>query len=152
MSYFASINRWGYHRWNLQRIWPAFQKRPSTISTSKRNEAVVDTDTCQNEIEKKEEVKNWISYGFDSENRTDDRSTMHSLLFVGITLCGVLAGGFIWSYAPDYHLRDWSTREGFLELKRREAAGQLPIDPNFIPPEKIILPSDQELGDTEIII
>jgi len=53
---------------------------------------------------------------------------------------------------PDFNLRDWSVREALIELRRREAAGLPLIDQNLIPPEKIVLPSDEELGDTEIII
>lgn len=60
--------------------------------------------------------------------------------------------GFYLSYMPDLNLRDWATREAFLELRRREAAGLPLIDPNLVPPENIVLPTDEELGDTDIII
>jgi len=41
-----------------------------------------------------------------------------------------------------------------LELARREANGLPLIDPNLVPPEKLLpyLPTDEELGDTEVII
>jgi NADH dehydrogenase (ubiquinone) 1 beta subcomplex subunit 11 len=49
-------------------------------------------------------------------------------------------------------MNDWSQREAFLELRRREAAGLPLIDCNLVEPSKISLPSDEELGTTEIII
>lgn len=58
----------------------------------------------------------------------------------------------MWAYLPDFNLRDWSVREALIELRRREAAGLPLIDANLIPPERIVLPSDEELGDTEIVI
>ncbi|CAG9760413.1 unnamed protein product [Ceutorhynchus assimilis] len=144
MTNFASINRLISHR-----IRPVFQRR--LVSTSKKNNDTVAAEACQSQTNTKVVVKSWVSYGYDHKNKTDDRSVMHVLMFGALTLCGVV-GGFVWTYAPDYHLRDWGVREAFLELRRREAEGKLPIDPNFIPVEKIILPSDEELGDTEIII
>lgn len=49
-------------------------------------------------------------------------------------------------------MREWAQREAYLELARREAAGLPLVDPNLIDPSKIELPTDEELGDTEIII
>lgn len=72
--------------------------------------------------------------------------------YYNIAISTLLVLGFVWAYLPDFNLRDWSVREALLELRRREAAGLPLIDPNLIPPEKIVLPSDEELGDAEIII
>lgn len=47
---------------------------------------------------------------------------------------------------------DWNQREAYLELRRREAAGLPLIDSNLVDPSKFSLPSDEELGDMEIII
>lgn len=49
-------------------------------------------------------------------------------------------------------MRDWAQREGYLELRRREAAGRDPISPDYVDVNSIVLPSDEELGSTEIII
>jgi len=49
-------------------------------------------------------------------------------------------------------MSDWTQREAFLELRRREAAGLPLIDCNYIEASKITLPSDEELGSTEVII
>lgn len=47
---------------------------------------------------------------------------------------------------------DWVKRESYIELRRREAAGLPLVDKNLIPLENIELPTDEELGDAEIII
>jgi len=46
----------------------------------------------------------------------------------------------------------WEKREAFLELDRREKLGLPLIDANFVDPSKIHLPSDEELGDFDIIV
>jgi len=135
------------HRMIFQRLRPALQRR--LVSTSKKNNDTVAADVCKTTT--KAEVKNWISYGFDFNSKTNDRAYVNAIFFAAISLC-MVGGGFSMAYAPDFPLRDWSVREAFLELRRREAAGKPLIDPNFISPEKIILPSDEDLGATEIII
>lgn len=119
-----------------------------TISTSKKNS---DTATISAESKPAPANKNWVSYGFDKVSETEDRRNMHSIFFASVTLC-LVGVGFFYMYSPDFNLRDWSQREAFLELRRREAKGLPLIDPNLIDPSKISLPSDDELGDTEIII
>jgi hypothetical protein len=47
---------------------------------------------------------------------------------------------------------DWAHREAMLLLREREAAGVTLIDKNFVDPAKLELPTDEELGDTEIIV
>jgi len=49
-------------------------------------------------------------------------------------------------------LKQWSQREAYLELRRREAEGLPLIDPNYVDPSTMDLPSEEELGDTPIII
>lgn len=51
-----------------------------------------------------------------------------------------------------FRMVDWAQREGYLELRRREAKGLPLIDPNLVSIDKVQLPEDEELGDTEIII
>ena len=48
--------------------------------------------------------------------------------------------------------RAWEKREALLEIARREQLGLPLIDPNFVDPSKIHLPTDEELGDFDIII
>jgi hypothetical protein len=45
----------------------------------------------------------------------------------------------------DFMMRDWTSREAYLEIARREAMGLPLIDPDYIPPSKMLLPSDEEL-------
>lgn len=123
------------------------------ISTSdkKRDTATV---ACPSTTKTESNVatnKNWVSYGFDYKDEANDRSSMKGSFFFSVTLC-LVWGTFIWSYLPDTQYRDWSQRQGFLELRRREAAGLEPISRNYFDESSIQLPSDEELGKTEIII
>jgi len=43
-------------------------------------------------------------------------------------------------------------REAYLDIARREKQGLPPIDPYFVPPETVPLPTEEEIGDREIII
>lgn len=128
-------------------VWNYFSKTSRNISTSKKNS---DTATTACETNKTEE-KNWVSYGFDYESKEEDTNAHHASFFFSVTLC-IVFGGFAWAYAPDVHMRDWAQREAYLELHRREKAGQPPIDPNYINPKLVTLPSEDELCDVEIII
>jgi NADH dehydrogenase (ubiquinone) 1 beta subcomplex subunit 11 len=76
---------------------------------------------------------------------------MNQTFFFSVTL-GLVVAGFYLAYTPDNFQKDWAQREAFLELRRREAAGLPPIDFNYADPANIELPSDEELGDMEIII
>ncbi|KAJ2952756.1 hypothetical protein O0L34_g7115 [Tuta absoluta] len=129
-------------------LWNHMNKVSRTISTSKKNTEAA-TATPADAV--KSEDKNWVSYGFDYTSKEDDTNAHHASFFFSVTLCLVF-GSFMWAYAPDVHMRDWAQREAFLELRRREKAGLPPISPHFIDPAKITLPSDEELGDTVIII
>lgn len=129
----------------LQRCaWNHFNKINRNISTSKKN-----SDTATTEC--KPCPENWVSYGFDYENKQEDTNVHNASFFFSVTLVLVF-GGFSWAYSPDVHMRDWAQREAFLELRRREKSGQPPIDPNYVNPKKVKLPSDAELCDAEIII
>ncbi|KOC63265.1 NADH dehydrogenase [ubiquinone] 1 beta subcomplex subunit 11, mitochondrial [Habropoda laboriosa] len=98
------------------------------------------------------EVKqSWISYGFNYNDKKMDRHFMHHTFFITISICLVF-GSLIVGYAPDPLLKDWALREAYLQLRYREENGLPHIDPNLIDPSKFTLPSDEELGDTEIII
>ncbi|CAH0406498.1 unnamed protein product [Chilo suppressalis] len=129
-------------------VWNHYSKISRNISTSKRNS---DTAATAAACETKPEDKNWVSYGFDYNSKEEDTNTHNASFFFSVTLCLVF-GGFSWAYAPDVHMRDWAQREAFLELRRREKAGLPPIDPNYVNPSSIKLPSESELCDVEIII
>lgn len=135
----------------LRRVSPNLIRR-QLISTSKntKSDAVNVSEACKADTIQATN-KNWVSYGFDIKSKKQDRRLAHILFFMSITVT-LVWGGFYMVYFPDYNLKDWSTRQAFLELRRRERLGLPLVDPNLIDPAKIKLPSDEELGDTEIII
>ncbi|XP_065349695.1 NADH dehydrogenase [ubiquinone] 1 beta subcomplex subunit 11, mitochondrial [Cloeon dipterum] len=124
------------------------------ISTSKKNS---DTATLTDVLGKTEaksgavEKKNWVTYGFDFHSEKEDRFFMHIVLFTSVTV-GLVMGSYLMAYYPDWGYHDWAQREAFLELRRREAEGLPLIDSNYVEPSKITLPSDEELGNTDIVI
>merc|ERR1711915_136530 len=131
--------------------------RAAGISTSKKKkdtisvtDAVVKDETAKTEAVA-ETNKNWVSWGFSIESEEEDNTNMHMIFFVTVTIC-LVGGAFMFAYIPDYKMRDWTQREAFLELRRREAEGLPLIDRNLVNPENIELPDDEELGNTEIII
>ncbi|KAJ3643746.1 hypothetical protein Zmor_026436 [Zophobas morio] len=132
----------------FRRVLPPVNRR--LVSTSKKSNDTAVIDSVKTEA-KKTEHKNWISYGFDGKSKEGDRSAMHSVMFASVTLC-LICGGYYMMYLPDYNLKDWAQRQAFLEIRRRESAGLPLVDRNLIDPAKMVLPSDEELGDTEIII
>ncbi|XP_023024435.1 NADH dehydrogenase [ubiquinone] 1 beta subcomplex subunit NP15.6 [Leptinotarsa decemlineata] len=132
----------------FRKILPAVSRR--LVSTSKKSHDTVSVEVSKAQV-KTPVSKNWVSYGYNFESKEADRNAMHSIMFASVTLC-LVVGGFFWAYMPDYNLRDWAQREAFLELRRREENNLPLVDPNLIDPAKIVLPTDEELGDTEIII
>lgn len=121
------------------------------ISTSKKNRDATVASGVESKAECKTEPKNWISYGFSETSYEEDRHVTHVTMFLSVTMI-IVFGGFMLAYRPDPLGKDWVQREAFLELRRREQNGLPLIDPNYLPLDKIKLPSDEELGDTEIVI
>ena len=96
-------------------------------------------------------TKDWQTHGFDDEDEIEDLNQYHhamfcsfSVLLVGITMA--------WSYYPDYQEVDWVQREAYLQVRERELKGLPYVDPNYVDPATINLPSDEELEGIEIII
>lgn len=123
------------------------------INTSSKPPQASTVTTSPTITEKKTETddEEWVSWGGSEESKWWDRFYIHSTMFFSITLCLVL-GGTTLAYLPDPRLYEWSQREAYLQLRHREANGLPPIDRNLIDPAIIQLPTDEELGDTEIII
>ena len=48
--------------------------------------------------------------------------------------------------------RHWATREAYLVLAEREALNLDPVSRDYVDPDKIELPTDEELGDMPILI
>lgn len=103
------------------------------------------------EVEEVRKSKNWVSYGFDIEDKEEDRQLTRATFFMGLSvaICGTI---FLWSYLPDRQLVEWSQREAYIVLRDREAAGLEPIAPDYVDPSTVNLPSEDDLIDTEIII
>ncbi|GIY73712.1 complex I-ESSS [Caerostris darwini] len=100
------------------------------------------------------ETKNpkfWVSYGYDEENYEKDRHDHKVINFMLLTVL-VCGGTFIVAYSPDIYNQDWTNREAYIRMNERKKLGLPYVDKNYIDPEKIELPSDEELGDTEIIL
>lgn len=114
--------------------------------TSQVSEEVTDFS-----IEAVKKSKNWVSYGFSWTDREEDRQLTRATYFMGLSVC-IIGTIFMWSYLPDRQMLEWSQREAFIVLRNREAAGLEPISPDLIDPSLVVLPTDEELGDTEIII
>jgi NADH dehydrogenase (ubiquinone) 1 beta subcomplex subunit 11 len=140
----------------LRNILASAQSPARCISTSpkKSDTATISqekTETVSGTEQFAAKTKNWVYWGFDTKDQANDENTMKASFFFSVTLC-LVWGSFVYFYQPDPLLRDWSQREAYLELRRREAAGLDPIDANYVDPASIELPSDEDLGNTEIII
>lgn len=125
------------------------------ISTSDKNKVVggVTADKLKPAKEESltEKDENWISYGFSLYDRNEDEWAHHMAMFFCITLF-LCWGTFYYAYYPDIGEHDWAQREAYLELERREKEGKALIDPDYVNIDNIELPSDEELGDFEIVI
>uniref|UniRef100_T1JFL1 NADH dehydrogenase [ubiquinone] 1 beta subcomplex subunit 11, mitochondrial n=1 Tax=Strigamia maritima TaxID=126957 RepID=T1JFL1_STRMM len=124
----------------------------STSNKSKDTSVAVDPIVKPKVSEEKIlQKKDWVSYGYDYTNETQDRIAAHLTWFGGLSLA-LIGGSFLVRYMPDYRMKDWAVREAFLEIHRRETNGLPLIDEDLIPRDKIILPTEEELVDTEVII
>lgn len=123
------------------------KETPSTITDGVTPKAPVTAEDFADVKTK----RNWISYGYSTTDREmdEDYHKVHFFMCVTVCLCGLT---FIFMYLPDFKMQDWTMREARLELLRREKLGLPRVDRNLIDPARIELPSDEELGDTEIIL
>ncbi|KAI4489552.1 hypothetical protein M0802_010989 [Mischocyttarus mexicanus] len=122
-----------------------------SITTSPKKDDSTNVIVSSESSESSEKKKPWVSYGFDDEER-EDRRKMHESFFFGITI-GLVATGYLITYKPDLRtLSDWAKREAYLQIRYREEHGLPYIDVNLVDPAKFTLPTDEELGDTDIII
>lgn len=95
-----------------------------------------------------EKLGHWVSAGWDWTNPKVDRYMMHEFFFCFVTV-GVITL-WLWGYGPDYKLRDWAKREAYFRTHKREALGLPLIDRNVVDPARIVLPSEEELGDFDV--
>lgn len=143
----AALNQW---RNSFRMVSTSSQKNDST-PTKSFSEKLKDEPIPDFSIEAVRKSKNWVSYGFSITDKEEDRRLTRATYFLGVSV--ILVGYiFVWSYLPDMQQFDWSQREAYIVLREREEAGLEPIAPDYIDPATVELPSDEELGNTEIII
>merc|ERR1712035_31127 len=175
MAAVVRAGRFGLCRnWKYQNAGAMFGR---TLTTSKKNEETatinekIASHTISDEAIASAAQKKWASYGFSSKDQHEDVATADLLTFASITL--VFVGGYVlYTYGPDrtyvfstfllptipnflylhYSLKDWAQREAYLALRHRDAAGLPLINKDYVDVAAISLPSEEELGDTEIII
>ncbi|XKL63836.1 hypothetical protein PGB90_006200 [Kerria lacca] len=128
----------------------SFISRQISIS-SKSPEGTTVTVEHMPKTQIKLKKKNWVSYGFDYVDQRTDIMYLHTTSFFLITIFfwGII---FVLSYYPDLDDLDWSNREAYIQLRRREVLGLPLVDKDYARPEDIPLPPDEEIGDDEIII
>ncbi|GAB1609676.1 NADH dehydrogenase [ubiquinone] 1 beta subcomplex subunit 11, mitochondrial-like [Argonauta hians] len=142
---------------------PRLSSQAAFISTSPKNKDVITTldpmSRDKHELKDLEkhfenldssEDKNWIHYGYDTVDKDKDRFIHNITMFVTVTMC-LVGGSYLATYLPDRRLVEWSVREAYLELERRERDGLDLISPDLLPPDSIELPPDDEITE-EIII
>merc|ERR1719273_163555 len=129
------------------------------ITYRKFSTSLIRNDTAHKEERTQKEItdyvneelkKGWAGFGFYPFDRYRDTVT-GNLAFLIVAVISVVPI-FVYYYCPDYQLKNWANREAHLLLKQREDAGIFPISKDFIHPEKVALPSDEELGDIDVKI
>jgi len=102
---------------------------------------------------KKRAGDNWESLGYNTFDPKVDREGNHLMFFLLVTL-GIVLTTFVFAYSPRNHKNDWITREAYLLLREREAAGVEPISKDLVDPEKVLasLPSDEELKAAGVVL
>lgn len=90
----------------------------------------------------------WFPLGFDYTDPVRDKYMFHELLFFFCT--GGIICLWLFSYGPDLKDKEWARREAFLRTHKREALGLPLIDPNVVDPDRIVLPTEEELGDYRV--
>ncbi|CAH8544230.1 unnamed protein product [Heterobilharzia americana] len=113
---------------------------------------IPEADKKQIEKEVKEITKDWVSYGYHETDKEEDIFLNRAASFFFLTVA-LFPSLFFWYYSPGQSHHDWSWREAFLELERRQRDGLPLVDKDLIPASQVQLPGDDELdSDVEIII
>lgn len=87
----------------------------------------------------------WQSLGCDWTNPVRDKYMYHETL--AVCVFGFMWSFWIWYYGPDFKLKDWARREAYLRTVKREALGLPLIDKNIVDPERVVLPTEEELKE-----
>merc|ERR1712012_896521 len=138
-------------------------KQHKCLSTSKNDKnagASIETIEQSEEFERLKkrfentdpnDEENYISYGYCAEDRDEDWFHHNFVSFMVFSV-GFFVAGFMFAYMPDPKYSNWAAREAFLQMEIRERQGKPLVDCNYVDPSTISLPSDEDLGDTEIVI
>lgn len=87
----------------------------------------------------------WNAKGWDYADQRADYYMHHEDLVLFWVFGSVLFT--MWLYSPDLKNREWARREAFLRTYKREALGLPLIERDVVPPERIVLPTEEELQD-----
>lgn len=87
----------------------------------------------------------WFPLGFDWTNPVRDKYLYHE--FVAVSVFSAIYFFWLYYYSPDFKLKDWARREAILRTTKREALGLPLIDRHVVDPERIVLPTEEELKD-----
>ncbi|XP_071961547.1 NADH dehydrogenase [ubiquinone] 1 beta subcomplex subunit 11, mitochondrial-like [Antedon mediterranea] len=142
----------------LKTSLPTLQHALSS-STSKNDQAAISsefvvgkgTEVTQEEIDEvirrgKEDLDDinhpdYVKLGFHDDPYYD--RIQSRLVFFGMISLSIVLGSVLVYYTPDPKGRQWAQREAKVVLQERREQGALLIDPNFCPPEKVFVPSDE---------
>lgn len=92
-----------------------------------------------------EKLGHWQSLGNDYTHPKADRYEYNEMGFMFVTF--TLLTFWFWTYCPDLKLHEWARREAFLRTHKREAMGLPLVDRNVVDPERIVLPTEEEIQD-----
>ncbi|XP_033114614.1 NADH dehydrogenase [ubiquinone] 1 beta subcomplex subunit 11, mitochondrial-like [Anneissia japonica] len=147
----------------LRNKLPTLQHVLLNSTTSKSDQAAISsefvvgkgTEVTQEEIDEvirrgEEDLEDpahpdYVKHGF-HEDPYSDRIQSRLVFFGMISLAMVLGSLFI-HYTPDPKGREWGRREAKVVLQERREQGLPLIDPNFCPPEKVFVPTDEWIAE-----
>lgn len=92
-----------------------------------------------------DKLGHWFPFGFDYTDPLKDKYMFHEIMFF-TSLFGIVCW-WLFIYGPDLRDREWARREAFLRTHKREALGLPLIDVNVVDPDRVVLPTEEELGD-----
>ncbi|XP_077986359.1 NADH dehydrogenase [ubiquinone] 1 beta subcomplex subunit 11, mitochondrial-like [Glandiceps talaboti] len=131
----------------------------SSTSESKKSEFVVGKATEVDPARVEEIIKegerepthdandpNWVSHGWSETDPINDAWTNGTVFFATISIALVFGTLFI-HYMPDITGREWAHKEAEMVLAERERLGQPLIDPNYVDPDSVVLPENDEVAE-----
>jgi len=87
----------------------------------------------------------WTTLGYDWINPLRDKYQFHETIF--LSMLGFFLALYGIYYGPDLKHKEWARREALFRIAKREALGLPLIDRNIVDPERVVLPTEEELVD-----